>query len=82
MSTTGAILIFVGGVFLAAVISWLFRHSRREPLAVGVAFLIVMLSSYPLTGAYGGRSSFFAHAVWVTVVAAAFTFGYVKLRRK
>jgi CHASE2 domain-containing sensor protein len=82
MNTTEAILIFVGGVFLAAVISWLFRRSRREPLAVGVAFLIVLLSSYSLTRAYGGWLSFIAYAVWVTVVAAAFTFAYAKLRKR
>lgn len=80
MNTTEAILIFVGGVFLAAVISWFFRRSRREPFAVGVGFLIVLLSSYPLTRPYGGSLSFFAHAVWVTAVAAAFTFAYAKLR--
>jgi hypothetical protein len=82
MSVTGSILTFVAGVFAAAVVSWLFRRSRREPLAVGAGFLIVLLSCYPLTRPYGGRLSFFAHAVWVTVIAAAFTFAYAKLSRK
>jgi len=82
MSVTGSILTFVGGVFAAAVISWLFRRSRREPFAVGVGFLIVLLSSYPLTRSYGGRLSFFVHTFLVTAVAAAFTLAYAKLRGK
>lgn len=81
MSVLGAILTFACGVLTATVISWLFRGSRREPLAMGVGFLIVLLSSYPLARVYGGMLSFITYAVWVTVVAAAFTFAYVKLRR-
>lgn len=82
MSVTGSILIFASGVFAAAVISWLFRRSRRHPLAVGVGLLIILLSHYPLTRAYGGGLRFVVYAIWVTVVAAAFTLAYSKLRSK
>ena len=78
----GASLTFAGGVLLAAVISWLFRRSERAPFAVGVGFLIMLLSHYPLMRVYGGTLSFTAWAVWATVVAAAFTLAYVKLRGK
>ena len=82
MGVTGSILVFVGGVFAATVLSWLFRRSDKQPFALGVGFLLILLSHYPLTRVYGGRSSFSAYALWVTVVAAAFTLAYSKLRSK
>ncbi|HEX8291573.1 MAG TPA: hypothetical protein VF570_07460 [Pyrinomonadaceae bacterium] len=82
MGVTGSVLIFVGGVIAAAVVSWLFRRSERWPLAVGAGLLIVLLSHYPLARVYGGTLSFITYAVWVTAVAAAFTLGYAKLRGK
>ena len=80
MSVTVSILIFAVGILTATAISWLFRRSRREPFAVGAGFLIVLLSHHPLTRVYGGRLSFITYAVWVTVVAAAFTLADTKLR--
>jgi hypothetical protein len=82
MSNAGAIFTFAGGVLAAAVISWLFRRSDKEPTAVGVGFLIALLSHYPLVRVYGGRLSFITYMLWVTVVAAAFTLVYSKLRKK
>lgn len=82
MSVTGPILIFAGGIFAATVISWRFRRTGRHPVAVGVGFLIMLLSHYPLSRVYGERLSFIAYAFWVTLVAAAFTVAYSKLRSK
>ncbi len=80
MGVTGAVLTFVGGIFAAAVISWLFRRSERRPVALGVGFLIMSLSHYPLMRVYGGSLSFTTWAIWVTVVTAGLTVAYSKLR--
>lgn len=81
MSVAAQLIIYAGGIAVAAVIFRLLGGRIPRAIAVGLAFWVAMLSFHPLFHTAGGRLGFVAWVAWVAVVSVIVAGLYALLSR-